>query len=76
MDSEKLKQRIGANIAAFRRQLGMTQAELSARSGVPQPVICEIETGKTADPAGSTLYKLSRALRCAMEDLMPEEKGA
>ena len=31
MDSEKLKQRIGANIAAFRRQQGLTQAELAEK---------------------------------------------
>ncbi len=63
------------NLKEIRTKRAMTQAELSARSGVPQPVICEIETGKTADPAGSTLYKLSRALRCTMEDLIQEEKG-
>jgi len=60
-------------VKEMRIRRNMTQAELSARSGVPQPVICEIETGKTADPAGSTLYKLARALRCAMEDLIQEE---
>ena len=65
-----------SKLKKIRTMRGMTQAELSSRSGVPQPVICEIETGKTADPAGSTLYKLARSLRCAMEDLMPEEKGA
>lgn len=62
-----------SKLKEIRTRRGMTQAELSARSGVPQPVICEIETGKTADPASSTLYKLARSLRCAMEDLMQEE---
>lgn len=64
-----------SRLKEMRTERGMTQAELSACSGVPQPVICEIETGKTADPAGSTLYKLAHALRCAMEDLIREEKG-
>ena len=64
-----------SKLKKIRTMCGMTQAELSARSGVPQPVICEIETGKTADPAGSTLYKLARALRCAMEDLIVQESA-
>lgn len=62
-------------VKEMRVRRSMTQAELALRSGVPQPVICEIETGKTADPASSTLYKLAKALRCAMEDLIEEREN-
>jgi len=52
---------------------GMDQQELSKRSGVPQPIISNIVTGRTPTPRYDTLYLLARALRCAMEDLIQEE---
>lgn len=55
---------------------GMDQQELSKRSGVPQPIISNIVTGRTPTPRYDTLFFLARALHCAMEDLIQEEKGA
>jgi len=51
---------------------GMDQQELSRRSGVPQPMISNIVTGRTPTPRCDTLYSLARALRCAMEDLIDD----
>lgn len=58
----------------MREKRGWNQAELSRRSGVPQPMISEIETGQVAFPRIDTLYKLARALRCAVEDLIVEDE--
>lgn len=55
---------------------GMDQQELSKRSGVPQPIISNIVTGRTPTPRYDTLFMLARALHCAMEELIQEEKGA
>jgi predicted transcriptional regulator len=52
------------------KKRGITsQTELSRISGVPQPMISMIITGDTKDPRLSTMVKLARALRCAVEDL-------
>lgn len=60
------------------KKRGITsQAELSRLSGVPQPMISMIITGDTKDPRLSTMTKLARALRCAVEDISEvDSKGA
>lgn len=60
----------------YRTKRGLSQADLSKRSTVPQPVISEIETGGVKSPQIDTLFKLARALRCTVDDLIQEEKGA
>lgn len=57
----------------YRTKRGMSQVELSERSGVPQPMISEIETGSVKAPQVPTLYALARALRCTVDDLIKEE---
>lgn len=54
----------------MRTRRGWNQAELSGRSGVPQPMISEIESGAVKDPRIGTVYKLACALRCAVDDLI------
>ena len=60
----------------MRIRRGWSQVELSERSGVPQPMISEIETGSVKAPQVPTLYALARALRCTVDDLIQEEKEA
>jgi len=60
----------------YRTKRGMSQVELSERSGVPQPMISEIETGSVKAPQVPTLYALARALRCTVDDLIKEEEEA
>lgn len=60
----------------MRIKRGWNQQELSRRSAVPQPMISEIESGTVPNPRVGTLYKLARALRCAMEDLIVDEDSA
>lgn len=59
----------------YRTKRGMSQGELSKRSGVPQPMISEIETGTVKAPRVTTLYKLAEALRCTVDDLIRAEKS-
>ena len=57
----------------YRRELaGFSQRKLSALSGVPQPIISDIENGKTKSPTVDTAIKLSRALGCSVEELVSE----
>ena len=57
-------------LAEMLAKRGMTQAELSKRSGVPQPIISNIVTGRTPTPGYDTVFLLSRALRCEMEEMI------
>lgn len=51
----------------------MNQRQLSDASGVPQPMISQIETGDVRNPTIGTLYKLASALKCTVDDLIEEE---
>lgn len=54
----------------MREKRRMTQAELSALSGVSQQAISKIESGERPNPGACTLYKLACALRCTVDDLI------
>ena len=58
----------------MREKRGWNQAELSRRSGVPQPMISEIETSEVKFPRVDTLYKLATALRCMIDDLLEDDE--
>jgi DNA-binding Xre family transcriptional regulator len=60
-------------IEEFRNKRKMNQQQLSKASGVPQPMISQIETGDVANPTIKTLHKLSVALKCTVDDLIEEE---
>ncbi len=56
----------------LRRQLGLSQLELAALSGVPERTIRSYEQGKVdiAKAQAETLYALARILGCSIEDLI------
>lgn len=63
----------------IRTKRKLNQRELSDASGVPQPMISDIESGNVKNPTIKTLYKLSSALKCTVDDLIcedPTERGA
>lgn len=61
----------------YRKRRKLNQAQLSKASGVPQPMISMIETGAVPNPTIGTLYKLSIALKCTVDDLIEEDvRGA
>jgi transcriptional regulator with XRE-family HTH domain len=64
-------------IANLRRQQGLTQAALAARSGVSQPMIAQIESGKLSNLTLKTLARTARALGANLKiDLVPQPKPA
>lgn len=61
----------------FRKKRRLNQRELSDASGVPQPMISQIETGFVRNPTVETMYKLAAALKCTVDDLIEaDERGA
>ncbi len=63
------------NLANLMEKQGVNAVELSKKSGVPQPRISEITSGKTADPRISTLSKLASALNVPIESLVGEPEA-
>jgi transcriptional regulator with XRE-family HTH domain len=56
----------------YRKKRKLNQRELSDLSGVPQPMISEIENKIVKFPRVDTMAKLARALRCTVDDLIEE----
>ena len=57
-------------IAELRKALGLSQAELSRRSGIKQQTICMLETGKRKTPRLDTAAKLAATLNCTVDELL------
>jgi transcriptional regulator with XRE-family HTH domain len=69
MDMRKL---VGENFARLRREKGLTQEQVSERSGFSQQYISGLERGKR-NPAIVTLYELAQALNVSHVDLVDPE---
>jgi DNA-binding XRE family transcriptional regulator len=63
---------IEQKIAALRKRRGLTQAALAKRTGVSQPMIAQIESGKLNNLTLKTLARTARALDASLKiDLVP-----
>ncbi len=63
---------IEQKIASLRKRRGLTQAALAARSGVTQPMIAQIESGKLNNLTLKTLARTARALGASLKiELVP-----
>lgn len=60
-------------LADIRKSSGLSQQELSRRSGVKQGIISLIESGATQFPRVDTAAKLARALGCTVDELIGED---
>ena len=59
-------------VADLRKRRGLTQAALAKRSGVSQPMIAQIESGKLSNLTLKTLARTARALDANLKiDLVP-----
>lgn len=58
-----------------RLRKGITQHELSRKSGVKQSIISNIETGDTKNPRLDTALRLAAALGCKLDDLVEAAEG-
>ena len=63
-------------LESMRKRRNLNQRELSDKSGVPQPMISEIERGIVRNPQIGTMYKLARALKCTVDDLIENDEKA
>lgn len=60
-------------LAQLRKRRGLTQAALARRSGVSQPMIAQIESGKLANLTLKTLARTARALGASLKvDFVPQ----
>lgn len=72
MDMRKL---VGRNFARLRRESGLSQEEVEARSGFSQQYISDLERGKR-NPTVITLYELAQALGVShVELVLPDGTG-
>jgi predicted transcriptional regulator len=63
---------IEQKIATLRKRRGLTQAALAKRTGVSQPMIAQIESGKLNNLTLKTLARTARALDASLKiDLIP-----
>ena len=81
MDDEKLKRQIGANIAAYRKNAGLTQAGLAEKLNYSDKAVSKWERGESI-PDVLTLVQIAELFKISVNDLLtdpnclPEETGA
>ncbi|GGE05438.1 helix-turn-helix domain-containing protein [Rhizobium leguminosarum bv. viciae] len=66
MDMRKL---VGSNFARLRREKGLTQEEVEARSGFSQQYLSSLERGRR-NPTLITIYELAQALDVSHVELV------
>lgn len=69
MDGEKLKNQIGANIAAYRKRAGMTQAGLAEKLNYSDKAVSKWERGESI-PDVLTLIQLAEQFEINVSDLL------
>ena len=69
MDDEKLKYQIGANIAAYRKQAGLTQAGLAEKLNYSDKAVSKWERGESV-PDVLTLMQLAAQFEITVNDLL------
>ena len=73
---EEVRPKMKVLLESMRKRRNLNQRELSDRSGVPQPMISEIERGIVRNPQIGTMVKLARALKCTVDDLIESDEKA
>lgn len=81
MNDEKLKHQLGANIAAYRKRCGLTQAGLAEKLNYSDKAVSKWERGESM-PDVMTLVQLAELFEITVNDLLtdpnalPENTGA
>ena len=68
----ELAARVGRLVNGHRRAQGITQADMASRTGLSRTILSRIERGE-GNPSIGTLWKVSRALRVPLGELLVEE---
>lgn len=66
---DKERWQVGARFRSVREEAGLSQLELSRRSGLAQESLSRIETGRS-DPRLGTLRRLARGMDLSLEQLL------
>lgn len=66
--SYKINEQLGAKIQRVRKDRGLTQEELAAKTGVQISTISNIERGET-DTSIYVVFKIAQALRIHIKEL-------
>ena len=74
MDDEKLKYQIGANIAAYRKQAGLTQAGLAEKLNYSDKAVSKWERGESI-PDVLTLMQLASQFDFTVNDLLVDPEA-
>ena len=80
MDGEKLKKQIGANIAAYRKRMGLTQAGLAEKLNYSDKAVSKWERGESV-PDVLTLTQIAELFEITVNELvedpneLPPERG-
>ena len=61
---------LGQSIAAWRKQIGLTQEQLAEAVGVARGTIAQLETGLIEWPRPETLQKIAETLRIPLHTLL------
>ena len=69
MDDEKLKRQIGANIASYRKRIGLTQVGLAERLNYSDKAVSKWERGESV-PDVMTLVQLAEQFEINVNDLL------
>ena len=64
---------MGFRIREVREEIGMTQMELSERSGVSRSIINGLESGRTKVTTTETLLKIARAMNKKVSEIFFEQ---
>jgi len=68
-DIDELLEQLGARIARYRKERGLSQAELAERMGVSQNLISAYEVGKVRIGA-DTIVALARTFKVSADELL------
>ena len=74
MNDEKLKNQLGANIAAFRKRSGMTQAVLAEKLNFSDKAVSKWERGESV-PDVLTLMNLAELFEISVDDLLRDHNA-
>lgn len=69
---KSLEKRIAENIIKRRKELSLTQVELSKKADLTQGMISEIERGNKSNYTINTLEKMAKALEVDVSDLVQD----
>jgi transcriptional regulator with XRE-family HTH domain len=72
MDRQQDLRRLGARLAGYRRQKGLTLLQLSTLTGLPSPDIAAIEAAEL-DPTLTMLFALAHGLGLSPSELLSPE---